>query len=166
MRLMAYCISVFFLVMVAANSTLADDRVSIIGVYYSTDAGMGVALVNTTDPKEKAALFAADIGRLNQRPARLNTFFEAVQWQKFKQIWLKARRTAPPHEGFGTEVGHYFDPAGNSSITVTVNKDGSIAFAIVGKPEGKLVAGLIEIKPTDFVRFDETVKKLTDYFKD
>jgi hypothetical protein len=70
----------------------------------------------------------------------------------------------PPREGFGTKVGDYFDPVGNTSISVTVDKDGSITFAIVGKPKGKLVAGLIEIKSKDFWRFDETVKKLTDYF--
>jgi hypothetical protein len=125
---------------------------------------MGVAILSTTDPKKKAALFAADIGQLNQPPARLNVSFGAVQWQQFAQIWLKARRTVPPRDGFGTDVGDYFDPLGNTSISVTVDTDGSITFAIVGKPGGKLVAGLIEIKTKDLARFDATVKQLIDYF--
>jgi hypothetical protein len=148
----------------AAAGGPAGPGVSIIGVYQSANNGMGVAIVSTTDPEEKAALFAADIGQLDQPTARLNVFFGAVQWRQFAQIWLKARRTVPPRDGFGTEVGHYFDPVAKSSISVTVDKDGSITFAIVGKPEGKLVTGLIEIKTSDFGRFDETVKTLTDYF--
>jgi hypothetical protein len=125
---------------------------------------MTVAIISTTDPKKKAALFAADIGQLDQPPARLLVFFQAAQWQKFAQIWLKARRTVPPREGFGTKVGDYFDRVDSTSMGVTVDKGGSITFALVGKPKGELVAGLIQIEAKDFARFDATVKQLTDYF--
>jgi hypothetical protein len=148
----------------AAAGEPAKDRVSIIGVYRGTSDAMGVALISTTDPKEKAAAFWAEIGRLNKPPVRLNIYFSAEQWPKFAQIWLKARRTVPPREGFGTDVGDYFDPVGNTQISLTVDTDGSITFGIVGKSEGDIVAGLIEMKANDFARFDATVKQLTDYF--
>jgi hypothetical protein len=157
MRLMAYCINAFFLIVVAANSSLAADPVSIIGVYQSTGTGMGVAIVSTADPEAKAAVFAVDVVQLDQSSVRLNAFFGPEQWQQFEQIWLKARRTAPPREGFGTEIGHYYDRVGKTAITVTVSKDGSITFAIVGEPKGKLVAGLLEIELKDFGKFDATV---------
>ena len=165
MRLIAYCISAFLLIVVAASSTLAEEAFSVLDVYESHGDVMGVLVLN--DRKNKGGGFAVDVVRLNKPKVRvIVTFAGAEDWQKFAQIWLKARRTAPPREGFGTDIGNYFDRRANTQISVTVDKDGSITLGIVGKPEGDLVATLIEIEPKDLGKFDGTVKKLTDYFKD
>jgi hypothetical protein len=165
MRLMAYCITAFFLIAVAAGSAPAEERFSVLDVYQSHGDVMGVIVTN--DPKNKAAGFAVDVVRLNKPKVRVMLGFAGAQdWQKFAQIWLKARRTAPPRQGFGTDIGDYFDRMFNTEITVTVDKDGSITLGIVGKPEGDLVTCLIEIEPKDLGKFDGTVKKVTDYFKE
>jgi hypothetical protein len=165
MRLLIFCISAFFLIVVTAGPTLAEEPFTVLGVYQTRGDVMGVVVA--TDLKHKAAVFAVDVARLNKPKVRLTLGFgDAEDWQQFAQIWLKARRTTPPREGFGTEIGHYFSVGLNTGITVSVHKDGVITFALAGKPEGDLVACLIDIEPKDFGRFDETVKKLTDYFKD
>lgn len=165
MRLMAYCISAFFLIGAAANSTLAEEAFSVLGVYQSNGDVMGVVVA--TDPKHKAAIFAVDVVQLNKPKVRLSLGFAGAEdWQQFSQIWLKARHTTPPRQGFGIDIGHYFDRVLHTGISVTLDKEASITFAIVGKPEGELVTSLIEIKPKEFGKFDETAKKLTDYFKD
>lgn len=165
MRLMACWIGALFLIAVAASSALAEEAFSVVGVCQTRGDVMGVVVA--TDLKQKAAVFAVDVVQLNKPKVRVALGFGgADEWQQFAQIWLKARRTAPPREGFGIEIGNYYDRVLNAGIRVTLDKDGTITFAFAGKPKGDLVACLIEIEPKDFGRFDETVKKVTDYFKD
>jgi hypothetical protein len=164
MRLIAYCISAFMLIVVAASSARAEEPFSVLGVYQTRGDVMWIVVAN--DLKHKAAVFAVDVVQLNKPKVRLTLAFGgAEEWQQFAQIWLKARRATPPREGFGTEIGDYFDTVLNAEITVTVHKDSVITLALAGKPKGELVACLIDIEPKDFARFDETVNKLTDYFK-
>lgn len=119
MRLMAYCINALFVIAVTATSTFAGEAVSVIGVYQSAGAGMGVAIYN--DPKHKIPAFAVDVLQLNQPKVRLNVGFGVEEWQQFAQIWLKAGRTAPPRQGFSTEIGSYFDRLSKTSITVSMH---------------------------------------------
>jgi len=159
MRLLIFCISAFFLIVVTAGPTLAEEPFTVLGVYQTRGDVMGVVVA--TDLKHKAAVFAVDVARLNKPKVRLTLGFgDAEDWQQFAQIWLKARRTTPPREGFGTEIGDYFDPPLNAGITVTVDKDGTIAFAITGKPNGELVVCLIEIEPKAH-RFNITTSPIT-----
>jgi hypothetical protein len=164
MRLIIYCISAFLLIVSTASSAHAEEPFSVLGVYQTRGDVMGILVAN--DLEHKAAGFVVDVVQLNKPKVRVTVAFGATDWQEFAQIWHNARRAALPREGFGTEIGHYFDPATNAGVTVTVHKDGVITFAIAGKPKGDLVACLIDIEPKDFARFDETANKLTAYFKD
>src|SRR5690348_3935322 len=102
MRLLIFCISAFFLIVVTAGPTLAEEPFTVLGVYQTRGDVMGIVVA--TDLKHKAAVFAVDVSRLNKPKVRLTLGFgDAEDWQQFAQIWLKARRTTPPREGFGTE---------------------------------------------------------------
>lgn len=153
------------LLLFAAASALAAERFHLVGTYQSYSDVLGV--VTSNDPQTKIALFAVDVTRLNKPTARIAVgFLDGPDWRRFEQLWLKARRTAPPPAGAkDTEIGDYSDGAGNA-MTVYVVADGSIEFALACKFEGEAVLKLFRIAPKDLERFNGDVKKLTDYFKD
>lgn len=156
-----------FLVLVAATSAFAAEAFAVVGVYESN--GDIMRIVTATDPKQKAAVFVVDVSRLNKPTVRVLLGFPGgpEDWRRFEQLWLKARRTAPPSNGANdTEIGSYFDRLANTQITVHALSKGSVEFVLVSKPEGELVASLLEIEPKDLERFDRDVKTLADYFKD
>lgn len=150
-------------VLFAAVSALAAERFALVGTYQSYGDVLGI--VTSNNPQTKIALFAVDATRLNKPTARIAVgFLDGPDWRRFEQLWLKGRRTAPPPAGAkDTEIGDYFDGAGNA-MTVYVVADGSVEFALASKFEGEAVIKLFRIAPKDLERFDGDVKKVTDYF--
>lgn len=165
-RLMICSLCASLLVLFAAASAFAAERFALVGTYQSS-GGDVLGIVTSNDPQTKIALFAVDVTRLSKPTARIAVgFLEGPDWHRFEQLWLKARRTAPPPDGAkDTEIGDYFDGAG-SVMSVYVPSDGSVELALASKFEGEPVINLFKIAPKDLERFDGDVKKLTDYFKD
>lgn len=165
MRRLTICsICTSLLVLFAATSARAAERFALVGVYQSYSDALGIV---TSNNPPKIALFAVDVTRLNKPTARIAVgFLEGSDWRRFEQLWLKARRTAPPPDSAkDTEIGDYFDGAGGV-MTVYVTSDGAVEFALAAKSEGEPVINLFKIAPKDLERFDGDVKKVTDYFKD
>ncbi len=162
MRFIACLIGAFFLA-VGMHSTFAAEGVEVVGDYKSRTGNM-MGIVITTDSKLKAAVIVVDVARLNKPTARVSVVFTgADEWQKFSEIWFKARHaTTLPS---GTKIGSYFDRRRDTMIGVSADRD-LIEFSIAAKPQGELVLGFFDLAPENYEAFDQNMKRITDYFKD
>jgi hypothetical protein len=96
---------------------------------------------------------------------RVAYFADETEWDKFVQLWSRARTTkAPAHtniNGDSTNVGKYWDDADQVLVTVAVNDDATIEFDIV---DADKIPVLFRLRPKDFDEFSRDVATVTGYF--
>jgi hypothetical protein len=126
------------------------------------------------DPPDTAALLVAAVyhADASRPPDRLVILFpDKKEWAEFVSLWTKARHAKRPTEdqvySGAAEVGSYFDPAEESNVTISLDSQGDIDFAMAGKPDADkhpTVITLISVVPGDFKAFDQNVSAISAYF--
>ncbi len=96
---------------------------------------------------------------------RVAYFADQTEWDKFVQLWSRARATKAPTRtninGDSTDVGKYWDDVDQVLVTVAVNDDATIEFDIVDADKNPL---LFRLRPKDFDEFSRDVATVTAYF--
>ena len=96
---------------------------------------------------------------------RVAYFSDQSEWDKFVQLWSRARATKAPARtnlnGDSTPVGKYWDDADQVLMTVAVDDDATIEFAIVDADKNPF---LFRLRPKDFDEFTRDVATVTAYF--
>jgi hypothetical protein len=136
------------------------DGSKLFAVAKASAAGQKLAAIMIKGPD-----YSADLNS-GQTKTVLVYFTDAAEWSKFSELWRKARGTPPPKADkvmtTSTDIGDFFDVSDKALVTVSVDSDGEIGFAM--EDAGKNVQ-LFDMQPKSFKEFDGDVDEVTAYFK-
>jgi hypothetical protein len=127
-----------------------------------------MGLATASGDKKLAALIVrgADLTKDEDKSRAVAAFFaDRPHWDQCVALWKQARATPAPKRtnvnGDSIKVGKYWDEAYEVLLTVGVDDDGTIVFAVVGPDKW---ARSFELQPKDFDDFGRDVSIVSTYF--